>query len=95
MTPAEVVGFLARSRTATVASIGADGMPHLVARWYGLIGDAIYIETKAKSQKRSTCDATRGWSSWSRPAPLHGVEAVQVRPVRLDEVGAVGFNGPP
>lgn len=51
MTPAEVAGFLARSRTATVASIGPDGMPHLVAMWYGLIGDAIYIETKAKSQK--------------------------------------------
>jgi nitroimidazol reductase NimA-like FMN-containing flavoprotein (pyridoxamine 5'-phosphate oxidase superfamily) len=26
-------------------------MPHLVAMWYGVIGDAIYIETKAKSQK--------------------------------------------
>ena len=51
MTPAEVTQFLARSRTATVASIGADGLPHLVAMWYGIIGDAVYIETKAKSQK--------------------------------------------
>ena len=51
MTPAEVTDFLARSRTATVASIGPDGMPHLVAMWYGIIGDAVYIETKAKSQK--------------------------------------------
>jgi PPOX class probable F420-dependent enzyme len=51
MTPAEVADFLARSRTATVASIGPDGMPHLVAMWYGIIGDAVYIETKAKSQK--------------------------------------------
>jgi PPOX class probable F420-dependent enzyme len=51
MTPAEVAEFLARSRTATVASIGPDGMPHLVAMWYGIIGDAVYIETKAKSQK--------------------------------------------
>ena len=51
MTDAEVAGFLARSRTATVASIGPDGLPHLVAMWYGVIGDAVYIETKAKSQK--------------------------------------------
>jgi PPOX class probable F420-dependent enzyme len=51
MTPAEITEFLARSRTATVASIGPDGLPHLVAMWYGVIGDAVYIETKAKSQK--------------------------------------------
>ena len=51
MTPAEVREFLTRSRTATVASIGPGGMPHVVAMWYGLIGDAVYIETKAKSQK--------------------------------------------
>ena len=51
MTPAEIREFLARSRTATVASIGPGGMPHVVAMWYGLIGDAVYIETKAKSQK--------------------------------------------
>ncbi len=51
MSPAEIAEFLRRSRTATVASIGADGMPHLVAMWYGVIGDAVYIETKAKSQK--------------------------------------------
>jgi PPOX class probable F420-dependent enzyme len=51
MTPGEVADFLRRGRTATVASIGPAGMPHVVAMWYGLIGDAVYIETKAKSQK--------------------------------------------
>jgi PPOX class probable F420-dependent enzyme len=51
MTPGEVAAFLRRSRTASVASIGPDGMPHVVAMWYGLIGDAVYIETKSKSQK--------------------------------------------
>jgi PPOX class probable F420-dependent enzyme len=51
MTPAEVTAFLQRSRTATVASIGPGGLPHLVAMWYGIIGDAVYLETKAKSQK--------------------------------------------
>jgi PPOX class probable F420-dependent enzyme len=51
MSPAEVAQFLQRGRTATVASVGPDGMPHLVAMWYGIRGDAVYIETKAKSQK--------------------------------------------
>jgi PPOX class probable F420-dependent enzyme len=51
MSPDEVAAFLERSRTATVASVGPDGMPHLVAMWYGVIGGAVYIETKSKSQK--------------------------------------------
>jgi PPOX class probable F420-dependent enzyme len=51
MSPQEVSEFLRRSRTATVGSIGPGGLPHLVAMWYGMIGDAVYIETKAKSQK--------------------------------------------
>jgi PPOX class probable F420-dependent enzyme len=51
MTEAEVAGFLDRSRTATLASIGPDGMPHLVAMWYGLIDGKIYFETKTKAQK--------------------------------------------
>jgi PPOX class probable F420-dependent enzyme len=51
MSPAEVAEFLRRGRTATVASVGPGGLPHLVAMWYGLIGDAVYLETKAKSQK--------------------------------------------
>jgi PPOX class probable F420-dependent enzyme len=51
MTPSEVRSFLQHSRTASVASIGPDGMPHVVAMWYGIIDDAVYIETKSKSQK--------------------------------------------
>jgi PPOX class probable F420-dependent enzyme len=51
MSADEIAQFLRRSRTATVASVGPDGRPHLVAMWYGIIGDAVYIETKAKSQK--------------------------------------------
>jgi len=51
MTPSEVAAFLERSRTATVASIGPNGLPHVVAMWYGIIGDAVFIETKTKSQK--------------------------------------------
>ena len=51
MTDDEVAGFVERSRTATLASVGPDGTPHLVAMWYGLIDGSIYFETKAKSQK--------------------------------------------
>lgn len=51
MSDAEVATFLEQSRTATVASIGPSGMPHLVAMWYGLLDGKIYIETKTKSQK--------------------------------------------
>ncbi len=51
MTDGEIAGFIERSRTATLASVGPDGMPHCVAMWYGLIGGSIYFETKLKSQK--------------------------------------------
>ena len=51
MSPGEIDAFLEQSRTATMATIGPDGMPHLVAMWYGLIDGAIYFETKGKSQK--------------------------------------------
>jgi PPOX class probable F420-dependent enzyme len=51
MSPGEIAAFLERSRTATFASIGPEGRPHLVAMWYGLIDGTVYFETKAKSQK--------------------------------------------
>jgi len=51
MTDDEVVGFIERSRTATMATVGPTGVPHLIAMWYGVIDGKIYFETKAKSQK--------------------------------------------
>jgi PPOX class probable F420-dependent enzyme len=51
MTDEEVATFLEQSRTATMATIGPTGMPHLVAMWYGLIDGKVYFETKLKSQK--------------------------------------------
>ena len=51
MSDDEVREFLEQTRTATMATIGADGQPHLVAMWYGLIDGKVYFETKAKSQK--------------------------------------------
>jgi PPOX class probable F420-dependent enzyme len=51
MTSEEVTSFLEQSRTATIATIGPGGFPHLVAMWYGLVDGKVYFETKAKSQK--------------------------------------------
>ena len=51
MTDEEVSAFVGRSRTATLATRGPDGVPHLVAMWYGYLDGAIFFETKAKSQK--------------------------------------------
>ncbi len=51
MTDAEIAEYIDRSRTATLATIGPTGIPHLVAMWYGVIDGAIWIETKARSQK--------------------------------------------
>ncbi|MBV9444335.1 MAG: PPOX class F420-dependent oxidoreductase [Streptosporangiaceae bacterium] len=51
MTDEEAALFLQQSRTATVATIGPGGFPHLVAMWYGLLDGKVCFETKAKSQK--------------------------------------------
>ncbi len=51
MTDDEVAAFVERSRTATMATVGPTGTPHLVAMWYAVIDGQIWFETKAKSQK--------------------------------------------
>jgi PPOX class probable F420-dependent enzyme len=51
MSDDEVASFVERSRTATLATIGPSGLPHLTAMWYGYLDGRIYFETKAKSQK--------------------------------------------
>jgi PPOX class probable F420-dependent enzyme len=51
MTDDEITEFIDRSRTATLATVLADGRPHLVAMWYAVVDGEIWFETKAKSQK--------------------------------------------
>lgn len=51
MTDEEIAAYLERRRTATMATIGATGHPHLVAMWYTVIDGDIWFETKARSQK--------------------------------------------
>ena len=51
MSDEEIAEYLERSRTATMATIGPTGHPHLVAMWYAVVDGKIWVETKAKSQK--------------------------------------------
>ena len=51
MTDAEIADFIEHSRTATMATIGPSGLPHLIAMWYAVLDGQIWFETKAKSQK--------------------------------------------
>ena len=70
MTDGEVAEFLAVERTLQVASIGPDGVPHLVPMWFAVIDGRIAFWTFAKSQKalnlrrdpRVTCLAEAGES---------------------------------
>ncbi len=51
MSEDEIDEFVAKSRNGTLATIGPDGQPHLVAMWYAVVDREIWFETKAKSQK--------------------------------------------
>ena len=51
MTDGEAAEFLATERTVQVASIGPNGVPHLVPMWFAVIDGRIAFWTYAKSQK--------------------------------------------
>jgi PPOX class probable F420-dependent enzyme len=51
MSDREVAAFIEQHRTATMATNGPNGMPHLVAMWYAVLDGKIWFETKSKSQK--------------------------------------------
>ena len=51
MTPDEMTAFLDSGRDLQVASINADGTPHLVTMWYLRDGEDLCFWTYAKSQK--------------------------------------------
>ena len=51
MSEDEIAAFLHDQRTMSVASLNADGQPHLVAMWYGFVDGAPAFWTYAKSQK--------------------------------------------
>ncbi len=51
MTPDEIDAFLKQQRVMSVATVGADGRPHVVAMWFGFVDDAPAFWTYGKSQK--------------------------------------------
>jgi PPOX class probable F420-dependent enzyme len=51
MSDEEVGQFLDEQRVATLATVGPDGQPHLVAMWFAVLDGVVWFETKAKSQK--------------------------------------------
>jgi PPOX class probable F420-dependent enzyme len=51
MTPEEIEAFLQEQRTMSVATVGADGRPHVVAMWYAFIDGAPAFWTYGKAQK--------------------------------------------
>jgi PPOX class probable F420-dependent enzyme len=96
MTDDEVAAFVESSRTATMATIGPDGRPHLVAMWFGVIDGQIWFETKAKSQKaqnlrrdgRLTCLIEDGLTyDTLRGVSLEGQGAIVDDPDALWRVG--------
>lgn len=51
MTTEEIDAFLLEQKTMAIATIAADGRPHVVAMWYAFIDGEIAFWTFAKSQK--------------------------------------------
>src|SRR2546422_1976029 len=80
MSPGEVDDFLHGRHSMAVATIGADGRPHVVAMWYGFLDGKPAFETYRKSQKvvnlqrdpRMTCLVEDG----DRYDLLRGVELI-------------------
>ncbi len=99
MSDDEVEAFLAERHTMDVATIGADGRPHLVAMWYGFFPDGqLGFWTYGRSQKivnlrrdpRLTCLVETGTAY----EELRGVELVADATVVDDreEVLAIGAS---
>ena len=100
MSDDEIATFLDQSRTATMATIGPDGLPHLVAMWYGLIDGRLYFETKAKSQKvvnlrrdpRIVCAVEAGHSyDQLRGVSIEGTTTI-IEDTTADEYWAAGIS---
>ena len=106
MSDEEISEFLDRSRTATMATVGGDGTPHLVAMWYAVIDGDIWFETKLRSQKavnirrdpRITVMVEDGLTyDTLRGVSIEGTGVIIDDPDRLFEVGVSvweRYNGP-
>lgn len=106
MTDDEVATFLVQQRTATMATLGPNGAPHLVAMWYAVIDGQVWFETKSRSQKavnlrrdpRITCMVEEGETyDTLRGVSIEGTGVIVEDPEALWEVGVSvweRYNGP-
>jgi PPOX class probable F420-dependent enzyme len=106
MTDDEITTFVEQSRTATMATIGKTGMPHLVAMWYAVVDGDICFETKTKSQKavnlrrdpRIVVSIEDGWTYETlRGVSIEGTAELTEDPDLLWSVGVSvweRYNGP-
>ncbi|CUM42757.1 pyridoxamine 5'-phosphate oxidase family protein [Streptomyces gardneri] len=53
MTPAELDSFLAEQRTCRVATVSADGRPHVSALWFAWDGRALWLYSLTRSRRWS------------------------------------------
>jgi PPOX class probable F420-dependent enzyme len=96
MSDAEMHAFLREQRTMSVATIGWDGRPHLIAMWYAFVDGQIGFWTFAKSQKvvnlrrdrRITCMVEDG----DEYANLRGVEIVANARIVDDPAAVLEFG---
>ncbi|MFG2334780.1 pyridoxamine 5'-phosphate oxidase family protein [Streptomyces sp. NPDC048604] len=51
MTPAEVDAFLAEQRTCRVATVSADGRPHVSALWFAWDGTSLWLYSITRSRR--------------------------------------------
>ena len=105
-TDAEVAQFLEEQRVANIATIGPNGMPHLVAMWFAIVDGDVWFETKAKSQKvvnlkrdnRISCLVEAGHTyDTLRGVELEGTAEIIDDPDAIWEVGKSvweRYNGP-
>jgi PPOX class probable F420-dependent enzyme len=106
MTDNEIAEFIDRSRTATMATVGPNGTPHLVAMWFAVLDGQIWFETKARAQKtvnlrrdnRITCMIEDGLTYDSlRGVSIEGTGAIVEDPEEIWKVGVnvwERYNGP-
>ena len=55
MTPAELDSFLAEQRTCRVATVSADGRPHVSALWFVWDGSSLWLYSLTRSRRWAIC----------------------------------------
>src|ERR1700758_3480116 len=84
MTAAEADEFLATERTCRVATVGADGRPHVAPLWFVWDGQSLWLSSLVRSQR---------WTDLMRDPRVAvtvdaGVEYSELRGVELSGVAA-------